>query len=86
MVPEYLETHRSLAAASGKLSAKGYCLVQWVVGLGMGSPFQAARISILVVTEEQGRACKQGVRVTHSYEQYLYEYLLPVRGLVWRTE
>lgn len=28
VAPEYLETHRSLAAASGKLSAKGYCVVQ----------------------------------------------------------
>lgn len=38
----------------------------------MGSPFQAARIFILVVTEVQGRACKQGVLVTRSYEQYEY--------------
>ncbi|KAL6893301.1 hypothetical protein GGI43DRAFT_412764 [Trichoderma evansii] len=28
VAPEYLETHRSLAATSGKLSAREYCAVQ----------------------------------------------------------
>lgn len=80
VAPEYLETHRSLAATSGKLSAKEYALSNEWSRYGFAVP------SSKNFHPSRHRGAGEGVRAGRASQLLVRAVRMPERSMVWRTE